>query len=82
MPSNERIKVTLSNVKTRTIKFFGLMTALSFERIPVLDSSRKRGICFYFHLPGLLLNLSGRVVNEIKKQKPVLYLDASKEYNS
>jgi hypothetical protein len=66
--------------KIRTIKFFGLTTVLSFERIPVLDSSRKvlgvfcpgkRGICSCFHLPGLLLNQSERIhpgglVNEIK----------------
>ncbi len=60
------------------LSFFGLTTILSFERIPVLDSSRKRGISLCFHLPELLLNLTGRyrmAIDEI-----INYIEIYKEY--
>ncbi|MCR4289990.1 MAG: hypothetical protein NUV86_06995, partial [Candidatus Scalindua sp.] len=44
---------------------YWLPTVLSFERNPILESSRKRGAYFYFHLSELL-----RTGKETKKQNP------------
>ncbi|MBZ0110111.1 MAG: hypothetical protein K8F52_15770 [Candidatus Scalindua rubra] len=44
---------------------YWLPTLLSFERNPILESSRKRGAYFCFHLPELL-----RTGKETKKQNP------------